>query len=315
MSDEVKDVYSVIDLSNWKSVTQNVSPPPRLAVIGDPVAHSASPQLHNPALQHCGIDAQYVRVHVQPSELPEAIKLFQENDFLGVNVTIPHKAEVAKLIDQVDPLAERIGAVNTILFEDSQTLGFNSDAPGFKQAIRDEFFVDLRDMRVMIVGAGGGAGRAVAIQCALDHCERLVLVNRTTEKAKQLADELRKDFEDDRVTGPGRRLAAIGLDDEEILEEQLSQVDLIVNATNLGMKRSDPSVLPPSLLQPHHLVYDMVYKPANTRLMESARAAGARASNGLSMLLWQGAISFEYWFNRTAPVDVMKQGLRSVFPD
>jgi len=311
MSDEVKSVYTVADLSDWKSLTSNISPPPRLAVIGDPVEHSASPQLHNPALQHCGIDAQYVRIHVKPEELPEAVKLFQEQDFLGVNVTIPHKAEVAKLVDNVDPLAERIGAVNTIVFENGETWGFNSDAPGFRQAIRDEFFVDLRDLRIMIVGAGGGAGKAVAIQCAMEHCERLVLMNRTVEKAKELADELRREFDDDdRVSGPSRRLEAIGFD-EHTLEEQLDQIDLIVNATNLGMKRSDPDVLPASLLAPHHLVYDMVYKPQNTRLMENAKNAGARATNGLGMLLWQGAISFEYWFNQTAPVEVMRQGLRA----
>lgn len=309
MSDEVKDVYTAADLSNWKSLTQNISPPPRLAVIGDPVAHSASPQLHNPALQHCGIDAQYVRLHLLPSELADAMKQFQENDFLGVNVTIPHKTEIAKLVDHVDPLAERIGAVNTVVFENGETWGFNSDAPGFRQAIRDEFFVDLSDLRIMIVGAGGGAGRAVAIQCAMEHCERLVLVNRTVEKAQELAKELSQDLLDERVSGPFSRLQAIGFDQRD-LEEQLAQVDLIVNATNLGMKRADPDVLPSSLLEPHHLIYDMVYKPQNTRLMENAKAAGARAANGLSMLLWQGAISFEYWFNQTAPVDVMRQGLR-----
>ncbi len=313
MSSEVKDIYNMADLSAWSSITRDLKPPPRLAVIGDPVAHSASPQLHNPALQHCGIDAQYVRIHVLPEELPQAVKLFAEHAFLGVNVTIPHKMEVAKLVDHLDPLAARIGAVNTLLFEDGQALGFNSDAPGFRQAVRDEFFVDLRDLRIMILGAGGGAGRAVAIQCAEDHCERLVLVNRTKEKAKALAEELHADLEDDRVTGPADRLKVIGFENEEILAEELSQVDLIINGTQLGMKRTDPEVLPAHLLQPHHLVYDMVYQPLNTRLMEDARSAGARATNGLGMLLWQGAVSFEYWFNRRAPVEVMRQGLRSTF--
>lgn len=307
---EPNPVYTLDDLRDWSGATEGVTPPPRLAVIGDPVEHSASPGMHNPALAASGIDAQYVRVHVRPEELEEALKLFARNEFLGVNVTIPHKASVAELADQLDPLAKRIGAVNTLLFEDQQLLGFNSDAPGFRQAIREEFFVDLRDMRVLILGAGGGAGRAVAIQCAADGCERLVLANRTVGKAEALRAELAPDFADDRVSAPVDRLVALAWDDPR-LEHQLDEIDLIVNATNLGMKRSDPEPLPASLIQPHHLIYDMVYKPANTRLMENGRSAGARVANGLSMLLWQGAISFEYWFNREAPLAAMREGLRA----
>lgn len=313
MTDTLKSVYTLEDLANWPAATAGLTPPPRLAVIGDPVAHSASPAMHNPALKQLNIDAQYVRVHVKPEELPRALDLFQENQFIGINVTIPHKTEVAKLLDEVDPLAERIGAVNTVLFEDGRKLGFNSDAPGFRQAIREEFFVDLRDLRILIIGAGGGAGRAVAIQCAADHCERLVLLNRTEEKLLPLLDELKSDFASDRLEGPSARLQTVNWD-RNLLQEQLDQVDLIVNATNLGMKRGDPEVLPAALLQPHHLVYDMVYSPPVTRLMESARAAGGRSANGLSMLLWQGAISFEYWFNRSAPVSVMRDGLRAAVP-
>ncbi|MFT5471523.1 MAG: shikimate dehydrogenase [Verrucomicrobiales bacterium] len=309
MSDP-KAVYTLEDLRSWPTAVEGLNPPPRLAVIGDPVEHSASPGMHNPALETAGIDASYVRVHLKDEELEEALKLFAENDFLGINVTIPHKVRIAELMNQCDPLAERIGAVNTVLFEDQQLLGFNSDAPGFKKAIREEFFVDLQDMRIAIIGAGGGAGRAVAIQCAEDGCERLLLVNRTLEKAEALVAELTPDFSDDRVSAPGERLRALTPDDPALADE-LDQIDLIINATNLGMKRADPDPLPLRALQPHHLVFDMVYSPPTTRLMESARNAGARATNGLGMLLWQGAVSFEYWFNREAPISAMREGLKS----
>ncbi len=307
---EAKAVYNFEDLQDWSGAASDLEPPARLAVIGDPVEHSASPQMHNPALSACGIDAQYVRIQLKTGELAEAIPLFRENGFLGVNVTIPHKAEVAGLVDRIDPVAERIGAVNTLVFEDSEVVGFNSDAPGFRQAIRDDFSVDLRDLRILILGAGGGAGRAVTIQCALDQCERLVLVNRTEEKARAIRDEVESNFAVDTLSGPVNRLEVAPWDENE-LAEQLDNIDLIVNATNLGMKRGDAEPLPARLIQPHHLIYDMVYQPPHTRLIDNARAQGARAANGMSMLLWQGAISFEYWFNRDAPVSEMRAGLQA----
>lgn len=264
--------------------------------------------MHNPALEACGIDAQYVRIHLKTDELEEAVQLFREHQFLGINVTIPHKTDIGRWIDRIDPIAERIGAVNTLVFEGEEIVGFNSDAPGFRQAIRDEFSVDLHDLRILILGAGGGAGRAVTLQCAMDHCERLVLVNRTESKALEMLHEVTPDFRSDALAGPGNRLEVTPWEDEA-LAEQLDHIDLIVNATNLGMKRGDPDLLPSRLIQPHHLIYDMVYKPPHTRFIDHATNQGARAANGHSMLLWQGAISFEYWFNRDAPIAEMRRGL------
>tara|TARA_R110002096_G_scaffold147671_18_gene307730 strand:- start:150 stop:1088 length:939 start_codon:yes stop_codon:yes gene_type:complete len=307
---EAKSVYDLSDLQDWETVTSQLDPPPLLAVIGDPVEHSASPQMHNPALKASGIHAEYVRIHLKPGELPEAVQLFQKHGFLGVNVTIPHKTEIAKLVDRIDPVAERIGAVNTLVFDAGEIAGFNSDAPGFRQAIRDEFSVDLHDLRIMILGAGGGAGRAVTIQCAIDQCERLVLVNRTVAKAEAIKEEVAADFQGDALIGPVERLEALPWD-ESLLADQLDHTDLIINATNLGMKRSDQEPLPARLIQPHHLVYDMVYSPPHTRFLDNAQSQGARFANGLSMLLWQGAISYEYWFNRDAPVDIMRKALKA----
>jgi shikimate dehydrogenase len=283
---EAKDVYTLSDLENWSEVTGDLDRPARLSVFGDPVEHSRSPQMHNPALEAAGIDCQYVRLHILPDELNKALELLKSAEFIGTNVTIPHKGGVQ-----------------------DKLVGHNTDAPGLKRAIREEFSIDLTDLRIMILGAGGGAGKAAAVQCAMDHCERLVLVNRTVEKAEALAAELEEIYVDpDKLEGPADRLVAIPWE-ERAMEHELSQVDLIVNATSVGMKRTDPEVVPASLIAPHHLVYDMVYSPARTRLIADAEAAGARAANGLGMLLWQGVLAFEFWFNRQAPVEAMRRGL------
>ena len=150
----------------------------------------------------------------------------------------------------------------------------------------------------------------MAIQCALEKCERLVLVNRTASKAQAIADEVRALFHGDRLAGPVERLQAVAWDDDH-LAHQLDHTDLIINATSAGMKRTDPDLLPAGLIQPHHFIYDMVYKPARTKFIATAEAAGARAMNGLSMLLHQGVLSFETWFNRPAPVEIMRRALQT----
>ncbi len=304
----MKDVYSLDDLRQWKTAVGDEKPPLKLAVIGDPVAHSASPPMHNAALEACGIDARYCRLHIRPGELEEAFRLLPENGFIGVNCTIPHKVEALRLVHGSDEHARRIGVVNTVVVENGELLGFNTDGPGLVRALRAEFGVDLRDLRVMILGAGGGAGRAIAMQCGLEGCERLVLVNRTLEKAQALAGELAPVFAGARLVGPGERLE-IAPWTESALRPQISQTDLIINCTSVGMKRTDSSPLPSALLQPHLLIYDTIYTANRTRLMEAADEAGARSANGLSMLLHQGALSFEIWFNREAPLAVMQAAL------
>ena len=203
--------------------------------------------------------------------------------------------------------------VNTVVVEGGRLIGFNTDGPGLLRAIRAEFGVDLRDLRVMVLGAGGGAGRAIAAQCAIENCQRLVLVNRTFEKARQLARELEPYFAGPHVSGPARRLEAVPWEEPK-LAAQLAQTDLVINATSCGMKRTDPSVLPASILQPHLMVYDTIYTAALTPLLEDAQAAGARTANGASMLLHQGALAFEIWFNRNAPVEVMRRAMEQAMP-
>lgn len=305
-----KEVYTIEDLRNWREATADATPPVRLAVFGDPVAHSKSPAMQNAALSALGIDTRYVRLHIHPDELAEAVGLLAGAGFIGANFTIPHKFAALGLMDEVDERARKIGTVNTVYLENGKLKGFNTDGPGFVRAIRADFGVDLRDLRVLLLGAGGGAGRAIAAQCGIESCERLVLVNRTFEKAQSLAMELQPFFQSAKLTGPVARLEAIPWDEAQ-LAFQLKHTDLVVNATSMGMKFSDPSPLPESILAPHLMIYDTIYIAARTSLLRAADEAGARGANGLSMLLHQGALSFEIWFNREAPLDVMRKALES----
>ena len=299
----MKDVYTLEDLADWKRVTADEHPPLRLAVLGDPVAHSASPPMHNAALGACGIDARYCRLHIRPDEFEEALELLWERGFIGVNCTIPHKLAAMSAMDEVDEDANRGGGVNTIVIGPGGHLhGSSTDGPGFVRAVREEFGVELPDIRVLILGAGGGAGRAVAKQCAVSGARRLILINRTSEKLQPLHDTIATFY-------PRERLF-VGPWEQSALAASLDHADLVVNCSSLGMNPGDPSPVPAALLTREHLLFDTIYTSERTPLMLAAEAAGARSANGLSMLLHQGGLSFERWFGRPAPLDVMRAALR-----
>jgi shikimate dehydrogenase len=300
---QAKEVYTLADLQNWR----DVDPPIRLGVLGDPVAHSLSPRMQNAALKHCKIDMQYVRFRILPNELAEALNLIRDLRFVGINLTIPHKIDAVEIVDDLDEDAKRIGALNVIKIDDGKLHGFNTDGRGFSRAVREEFSVDLRDLRVMILGAGGAA-RAIALQCAKENCERLVIANGTFEKGEKLADKLRDFFSGPKVLGPVPRLQAIRWE-ESAFRFQIANVDLVVNATPVGLNRADPSPIPARLLAPHLMIYDTVYAQKRTSFVSAALEAGARGANGLSMLLHQGALAFEIWFEREAPLEVMRAAL------
>lgn len=299
----MKDVYSYTDLADWERVTADLPERPILAVIGDPIAHSKSPQMHNIALAAEGIDGCYIRLHLSADELAPGLARLAELEFVGVNVTIPHKAAALELATEVGFLARMMGAANTLRFDDEDVVrAWNTDGPGFLRAVEESFGRSVEDLRVAIIGAGGGAGRAVAVQCAAVGCPRLVMVNRTLDKVQALRAQmaaLPTGCEDIRVCAwePGS------------MATELAEVDLLVNATSLGMDPGDDPVVSVDLLRADHLVYDMVYSGGRTRLLEDTAAAGGRGADGLAMLLHQGAIAFEHWFRRAAPLDAMRVGL------
>ncbi|GAB4171273.1 MAG: shikimate dehydrogenase [Terrimicrobiaceae bacterium] len=306
----MSDVISASVLIEHPEQLSKLSPPAILGVFGDPVAHSLSPEFHNPALSAAAINGQYVRIHAPAELFDQALRALPEAGFRGANITIPHKAAALATVDEADEEARRAGGVNTVTLDGRRLLGFSTDGPGLSRAIREEFSVDLKDLRVLLLGAGGGAGRAAAARCASEGCERLVLANRSVDKVRTLAASLAAAFRTDRLVGPADRLMAIPME-PAALRDQIDQVDLVINATPLGMRLTDPSPLPTPLLTPNLMVYDMVYSGGKSRLILDAEAAGARAANGLSMLLHQGALSFEIWFNRPAPIEVMRTALLS----
>ena len=301
-------MHEALTLADLQNATTAGELPICLGVIGHPVAHSLSPQMQNAALEHCELKMRYGAFDIAPDELEQALRLLPRLGFVGANVTIPHKISGAAVVDELDDFARKTGAINAVRVEGEKLIGFNTDGAGFAHAIRNEFAVDLRDLRVLLFGAGGGAGRSIAMQCAAERCERLVLVNRTHEKAELLAAELKMSFAEARVSGPVPRLQVVPWG-ENGLRAQIGNSDLIVNATSLGMKRSDPPLLPMQLIEPHLMVFDTVYASGRTPLLAAASEAGARGANGMSMLLHQGALAFERWFERDAPIDVMRAAL------
>ncbi len=301
----MKEIYNLADLE--KGTVKKSRPPIRLGVFGHPVAHSLSPQMQNAALKKSGLEMRYGRFQIAPSELQAALGLLPSLDFAGVNLTVPHKIAALPLVDETDEPARQLGAINTIKVERGKLRGFNTDGKGFSRAIREEFSVDLRDLRVLVFGAGGAA-RAIALECAKDNCERLVIANRDPQKANQLVESLRGFFAGPRVLGPVPRLQAVAAD-EAALRFQIANTDLVVNATPLGLKRGDAAPIPARLLAPHLMVYDTVYASGPTTFVSGAIEAGARAANGLSMLLHQGALAFEIWFDRAAPIAAMRKAL------
>ena len=311
MPDLSQTTFTLEDLRARAESRGPLPPEVRLAVLGSPVEHSLSPAMHNAALEALGSDLRYAKIGCPPENLAEAVDCARRANFLGLNLTIPHKFAALELCTELDDTAHQLGAVNTLLFDGSRTAGFNTDGPGLVRAIREVFSFDLRDLRVMVLGAGGGAGSAAALQCALEKCPRLVLVNRTENKAHDIAQRATQLLHTDRLEGPEDPVTVIPLE-ESALREQLTRTDLVINATSLGMKLTDPRLIPAAILTPDLMVYDMIYRPSVTRLLEDAQATGARTANGLSLLLHQGALSLEIWLNRPTPLDVMRRALDRV---
>ena len=295
------DVYTMNDLISREVLDAGEAKPARLAVIGWPVAHSASPRMQQAALDAAGIAARYVRLEVAAGRVGEALVRMRELGFIGCNVTVPHKFEVMGCCEVVDAAAQTLGAVNTVSFEAGHTRGSNTDGPGFVRAVADEFGVALGGLNVAIVGAGGGAGQALAAQCVMEGVGRLVLVNRTLEKLGPLVVRLHR-------LAMGCEISVLALD-EPVLAEICRACDLIVNASAVGLKPGESPILPAACLRPGQRVYDCVYQPGPTPLLELAAARGCRTADGRSMLIHQGALAFQQWFPGSEPLAVMRAAL------
>jgi shikimate dehydrogenase len=266
------------------------------AIIGDPVGHSLSPVMHNAAFKELGLNIVYVAFKVTRNGLEAAVSGARSLGLLGLNVTMPHKSAVIAYLDETDSAAKAIGAVNTVLNERGKLFGYNTDGKGAMIALQENG-VDPEEKRLLLLGAGGAA-KAIAFQAAQE-VDELVILNRTSQKAKQLAELINKQFG---TKVKGTTLSA------KALKEELETTDILVNATSVGMNPDvDATPVPAELLHSDLCVMDIVYNPLETKLMKDAKSTGARVVSGLEMLLYQGAVAFEIWTNCPAPVDVMKK--------
>jgi shikimate dehydrogenase len=269
----------------------------RLGVIGDPVAHSLSPALHQPALDERGIPAIYERWHTRGADLASRVESLRDPEILGASVTVPHKIAVMSMIDEVSPAARRAGAVNTIVNRGGALFGDNTDIYGFGVTVSDA--LAGRTPQVAIVLGAGGAARAVVLALEAAGAAEIVVANRDVERARQLAQDLQP-----------APLRPIRLDDE-FLTRELPRADLLVNATSLGWHPGETPVDLPrlDLLPARAVVADLTYR--DTDLLLAAQARRLETADGLSMLVHQGARAFELWTGAPAPVKTMLAAARA----
>ena len=256
------------------------------------MAHSRSPEIHNERSRKENLPWRYVAIDVQPEELPRAFDFLGQNNFIGFNITMPHKQQALALVDGITDHARLLGAINTVVIRNGKFFGSNTDGPGFVQALQEKWNLSLQNLSVLILGATGGAGRALAIQSALEGCRQLFLGSRTPAALQEQVKHLSQGR-------PDLSIETVGLD-ELSLSRAMNSVDLVVNATPVGFLNPDvPSLIPAKLFQPRHYAYDIVYSTKPTPLMQAASQAGARSADGSSMTLLQGTLAFEEWFRKT----------------
>jgi shikimate dehydrogenase len=277
----------------------------RVGIIGYPLGHSFSPIFQQAAIDYCGLDAVYEAWATPLEGLDRLLAWLRETpDIWGANVTVPHKEAVAERVDELDAAAEPIGAVNTIVVRDGRLIGHNTDLTGFLRALRQYAGFDPKGKRVLVLGAGG-ASRAVVAALVQSKAAQVTIANRTLSRALALAG----------LAAAGGIVAkAVGLDDASLFSERAKgDWDLIVNTTSMGMRHGAAetySPMPAALIPAGALVYDLVYNPSITPLLEAAQAAGAIPLSGLSMLVYQGAGAFSLWTGIEAPVETMMAAAR-----
>ena len=266
-------------------------------IIGDPIEHTMSPAMHNAAFNKLGLDYVYVPFPVKGEDLDKAIQGMRALNIRGLNVTIPHKVTVIQFLDELDGLAEKIGAVNTIVNNDGVLRGYNTDATGFLQALLERG-IEPKEKNVVVLGAGG-ASRAISFTLA-EQDANLTIVNRLLELdwAVELAGSISRVFK--------REVKALELNKEN-LATALRGADILVNATSVGMSPNvDETLVTADLIKPALVVFDIVYNPLKTKLIREAEEAGAKTIGGLDTLLWQGALAFEKWTGLKAPIELMR---------
>lgn len=266
---------------NYPTVTTQL-----VILLGNPLGHSVSPPMHNAVFEKLGMDYCYMPVEVSEENLQKVFAGLCKMHVSGFNVTIPHKIHIMNYLDELDPLAATIGAVNTICIKDDKTIGYNTDGQGFIQSLEEETNISVKGKQIFLLGCGGAA-RAIAMTLAFQGAEKIILCNRTPEKAMALATEINEKIDD---------CAEICEQTVSSQQKALRHCDVLINTTSLGMHPHE-DVLPidESLLQPPLIVADIVYNPLTTKLLRVAGERGCATVPGLGMLIYQGAAAFRLW--------------------
>ena len=269
-----------------------------------PASHSLSPLMHNLAFSHWGIDAVYLAFEVDQTNLRQAVESIRILDMLGVNVSMPNKTAVLAYLDQLSPEAELIGAVNTIVHQEQRLVGYNTDGMGFVRSV-NETGHPIKNQKIVVLGAGGAA-KAIVVQMALEGAQEITIYKRLNATFLPLKEYFAKVSE---KTGCPIRLHDYA--DESQLALDLSQANLLINATAIGMgsKKDQLPIADVKLLHSQLAVFDLIYSPSETRLIQEAKKMGIKAYNGLGMLIHQGAIAFELWTHREMPVQNIRERL------
>ena len=291
---ETKKVYTLADLKVWDF------PGTALAVIGQPIKHSLSPIMQNAAIKCLALkDKQferwaYFRFEIDPKDLPEALELFHQKRFLGLNLTVPHKVIALDLLGEITCSAKAIGAVNTLKWSDSGYEGFNTDGYGLSKGIEEGLGINLKENSVLILGAGGAA-RAAVVECLNQQAESIRILNRSKDRLDTMLSNLSnlEGFE-----------SIIPIQVKEDLAD-LPKAGICINATSLGLKPNDPLPLNINILSIEWAVYDMIYNPQETRLFIEARKHGCPVKTGLNMLVHQGAKALEIWTGEEVDPQIM----------
>ncbi len=272
-----------------------------VGLFGHPVEHSFSPVMQEAAFKHLGLNYRYLLFDIQTQNLKKALDSLVPLGFQGINITLPHKKRAMAFLDRITDEVKVIGAVNTVLVERGKLIGHNTDGKGFIASLEKGARVKLKNKKVVILGAGGAA-HAIATELALAKVGRISIFNIVLYEAKDLAIRIKR-YVPDSVT------EFFLLKPSAILDEKIRDADIIINATSVGLKPTDPLLVNPFVLEKRHLVCDVIYNPPKTKLLAAAEKRKARTINGLGMLVYQGAICFELWTGKKAPVQIMKKAL------
>lgn len=271
-----------------------------IGLLGYPLGHSLSPLMQNLALEHRGLNKIYIPLETRPEDLSIVVKALPKMNFDGFNVTIPYKIEVMKYLDAIDQNARLIGAVNTVDIKEGRFKGYNTDGTGFLRSLEENIKDRVEGKNIFILGAGG-ASRAIAMTLAMKGARKVYICNRTYERSVDLSDSINKSFVN--------RSEAVPMEYDH-MKRALDDSEILINTTKVGMYPDvDHSPIDKKLLHKGLIVYDIVYNPEKTKLLEEAEELGCKTISGLWMLVYQGAEAFEIWTGKKAPVDKMYEAI------